>query len=323
MKNFTIAFLVFIIWSFFGLWFYHWLQADAITKKGTAENAEVVAETTAQEFQKKGLLYNENSEVLESPEIENTNELETGLTATTEQGDLLFIYPENFIIEKNSAQVSIPESSKDFKYKLNGYLLEHPETELVIISKYSAEENIETPNYGEQRAQKVKSVLIAAGIKANRIVIKPHITPIQFKSDKSNNNAFSFSIQPLDLLRLENIKKEIPETQTIYPNFSSSGVLNSPILETMLQKVKEALEANPNLLVTVIGHTDNVGSAIDNHKRGLDFARQLRWYFISKGNLDKAKIKAMSEGESKAIASNQTEKGRNLNQRIEIKFSEE
>ena len=130
-------------------------------------------------------------------------------------------------------------------------------------------------------------------------------------------------VQPLDLVRIENIKNAIPETKTIYPRFSSSGILNSPALETTLQEVKTALETNPNITVTVVGHTDNIGSAIDNYTRGLEFAKQIRWYLVVKGEISKEKIRATSQGEGLAIASNRTEKGRALNQRIELKFNAE
>lgn len=321
MKNFTIAFLVFIVWSFFGLWFYHWLQPETIAMANETNKTSRTEKTTLPEYEKETLpllTENETSDILETPTL---IEIPKGLSATTEQGDLLFLYPNSIRIEKNSAQVHIPTETQEFKYKLSTYLLEHPNTELVIASKYSAEENIESPNFGSRRAKQIKAILIDAGVAAQRIVLKPHITPIEFNLDNSYDNAFSFTIQPLDLVRIENIKNAIPETKTIYPRFSSSGILNSPVLENTLQEVQTALEANPTLKITVIGHTDNVGNAIDNYKRGLEFARQIRWYLVSKGPIDKSKIKAVSEGEGQAIASNRTEKGRRLNQRIELKFN--
>ncbi len=323
MKNFTIAFLVFIIWSFFGLWFYHWLQPDAIAMNGELEKTQITEEKTSPDYSKENLPYlseNETTEVIETPTLEDAP---AGLSATTEKGATLFIYPENIEIQKNSATIYIPDNTKDFKYKLKSYLLDHPDTELVIASKYSAEENIETPNFGTQRAQKLKDILINTGVSAQRIVLKPHITPFEFTVNNSYDKAFSFTIQPLDMERLENIKKAIPETFTMYPRYSESGILNSPALEQTLLKVKEALKVNPDIIITVVGHTDNVGNATDNYRRGLELAQQIRWYLISKGPVDKAKVKAISEGEGQAIASNNTEKGRLLNQRIEIKFSAE
>ncbi|RDK85278.1 OmpA family protein [Marinirhabdus gelatinilytica] len=282
---------------------------------------QVIKDTSQPKYQEDTLpLVKETQTTNQNVNSSNTI-INQGLTAITQEGDVLFKYSENIVIQKNSDVVIIPEKTQGFKYKLNSYLLEYPDTELVIESKYSAEENIETPNYGALRAQKIKSLLLQAGVSPERIVIKPHITPIDFKGDGTFNNAFSFTIQPLNLERVIALENEVPESMTIYPNFSGSGILISPTLEKAMQEVKTALENNPNLKITVVGHTDNVGNALDNHKIGLDFARQMRWYLIAKGGIAKEKVVAISEGESQAIASNNTEKGRRLNQRIELKFS--
>lgn len=309
-----------MVWSFFGLWFYHWLQPDTIAMN-EKRRSDVTEETLSPENENKKppiLAENETTLIYDTP---TRTESSSGLQAITETGDVLFKYPENIKIIKNSARIKIPMNTQDFKYKLNSYLLEHPNTELVIVSKYSAEEDIESPNYGTQRAQQIKTILVDTGIPAQRIVLKPHITSIEFSNNNSFNDAFSFTIQPLNVLRIENIKKAVPETKTIYPQYSDSGILNSPALEKMLQDVKTALEANPKLIITIVGHTDNVGNAIDNYRRGLELAKQVRWYLIAKGNINKTKIVAVSEGEGRAIASNNTEKGRMLNQRIELKFN--
>ena len=44
MKNFLIAFTIFLVWSFFGLWLYSWFQSDTeITEANTgiAENINI------------------------------------------------------------------------------------------------------------------------------------------------------------------------------------------------------------------------------------------------------------------------------------------
>ena len=51
---------------------------------------------------------------------------------------------------------------------------------------------------------------------------------------------------------------------------------------------------NPNLIIEVIGHTDNIGNANDNYLLGLNYAKQVRWYFINKGGIDKNKVVASS-----------------------------
>ncbi|MEM7187727.1 MAG: OmpA family protein, partial [Bacteroidota bacterium] len=65
---------------------------------------------------------------------------------------------------------------------------------------------------------------------------------------------------------------------------------------------------------------DNIGNANDNYLLGLKYARQVRWYLVTKGKLDPKKVVAISKGESLSIATNRTERGRLLNRRIEINY---
>ena len=330
MKNFIIAFFVFLVWSFFGLWLYFWLQPSKMELQDTSS---VVTNTTKTEVPSENpsatdtdtinaiavsndsIRANTDSTLEASPEP-------TNLRAFTEKGDVLFSFSEPIRIEKNSDRISIPEATKDFKYRLNSYLIEHPETEVHINSKYSPAENIENPNYGTKRGKKIKELLIAVGIAPERIVIKPRIMPIPFNDSGSYNSAFSFVIQPLDRERMESAKNEIPEGTTFYPTFSNSGIHQSKILDDTLDAVKATLEAHPDLRVNVIGHTDNVGNANDNYQRGLELARQVRWYFVAKGKLSRRQVRASSKGESEPIDTNRTERGRNANQRIEIQYIE-
>ena len=322
MKNFIIAFFVFLVWSFFGLWLYLWLQPSNTSLQSNSGNpitSEKPDISKSSEISSVKTYEDEDSNI-ENPTKNDAFET-NGLRAVTEDGDVLFNFSESFSIQKNSDIVKVPEVAKDFKYKLNSYLIENPNTELHITSIYSPAENIESPNYGMKRGKKVKELLVAVGVPAERIVIKARIMPISFSANNTYDNAISFLFQPLNVARLETAKKEIPESTTIYPQFSTSGVLKSKVLESTLEEIKIALENNPDAQVTIIGHTDNVGNATDNYDRGLEFARQVRWYFINKGRLDRKQIRAISKGESEPVDTNKSERGRNANQRIEIQYS--
>ena len=87
--------------------------------------------------------------------------------------------------------------------------------------------------------------------------------------------------------------------------------------------VKDVLSKNPNTKIEIIGHTDNVGNGIDNYRLGLEYARQVRWYLVSKGKIDAKQIKASSKGEEEPIDTNASERGRVTNRRIEVLFTNE
>jgi len=328
MKNFLIAFLVFLIWSFFGIWMYSLLQpvdSDSI-------NNDSIATTKAEDVDLKmddPLPIDEAEAVIgETPDSlslkENNDDLRMdtsepfGLKATTPGNDLVFLYSEGIRIWKNTDQLEYSNKILDFKYKLNTYLVEHPDEELHISSLYSASENIVNPNFGYQRGQKLKRILLKTGISSEKMIIKPVIREIEFDKNGVFKNGIFFSFQPLDSKRIEELRLSLPETKTIYPELVNNDVVVNIALEDLLAEVKNAIKSNPNLQVHIVGHTDNIGNANDNYKLGLKYARQVRWYLLTNGNIKRDRIIASSEGESKAIAGNKTERGRLLNRRIEV-----
>lgn len=324
MKNFFIALLVFLIWSFFGLWLYSSYQstkevADLSTK--TLDEAEPEFVLNAVDS------LDIKSEITDSIGTNNdfkdnsgfSNALE-GLKAMNLAGDVIFLFDEGIEIQKNNATIKVPESIIDFKYKINSYLIEHPNEELVINSYYDASESLDTPNLGDQRGIEVRKILEKLGILKERIVVKSTIRSIAFDSLGTFNNGISFLFKPLDEDRFKNPTVSIPPPKTIYPKFVNNDIFANQALRDLLSETKLIFDANPDVQLEIFGHTDNVGNAQDNYLVALKYAQQVRWYLISKGNLDKNRIMALSKGETEAIASNGSERGRLLNRRIEIKY---
>ena len=329
MKKFLIAFAVFLLWSLFGLWLYSWLQPNTDTAKvggeiiDNTQNSDSLTESVSTIIDNDAVIPTiaiEDSLFVTQENHKEIAAVASGLKGITHEGDVIFLYPEGITITKNSNALIIPPKTIDFKYKLNSYLLEHPNREIHISSLYSATENIESPNLGIQRGKKIKDILVQTGIPQEKIVIKPFIKEIDFNSDNTFSNSFTFSIKPLDIERIETLKSRIPESRIVYPDFADTGIMVNENLKLLLDEVVKILAENPEINIEVIGHTDNVGNANDNYIMGLQFARQLRWYLINRGNIDSKKIRAISRGEAEPLDTNQTDSGRNANRRIEVKF---
>lgn len=69
--------------------------------------------------------------------------------------------------------------------------------------------------------------------------------------------------------------------------------------------------------ITVVGHTDSIGTEAYNQKLSERRAKTVADYLVSKG-VPAAKIKAYGKGETQPVASNKTKAGRAKNRRVEV-----
>ncbi|AKD57963.1 OmpA family protein [Spirosoma radiotolerans] len=84
-----------------------------------------------------------------------------------------------------------------------------------------------------------------------------------------------------------------------------------------LDRLVTTLNESPKMVIEVRGHTDNTGSNEINAKLSQDRADAVREYFISKG-IEPDRVASKGFGESKAIATNDTDEGRQKNRRVEF-----
>ncbi len=87
-----------------------------------------------------------------------------------------------------------------------------------------------------------------------------------------------------------------------------------------LQNVVSFLKENPTVKLTVEGHTDNVGSPSYNKNLSQKRAESVASFLIEKG-IEKSRLKSLGFGESQPVATNETEEGRALNRRTELKIT--
>jgi OmpA-OmpF porin, OOP family len=84
-----------------------------------------------------------------------------------------------------------------------------------------------------------------------------------------------------------------------------------------LDRMITTLNENPKLVFELSGHTDNVGSNESNQKLSQDRADSVREYFISKG-IEPDRVASKGYGETKPVATNDTDEGRQRNRRVEF-----
>jgi OOP family OmpA-OmpF porin len=86
----------------------------------------------------------------------------------------------------------------------------------------------------------------------------------------------------------------------------------------VLDVVAETLNGCPNVAVRVEGHTDSIGTDAYNQGLSQRRAESVRNYLIGRG-VSASRLSAVGYGESQPVASNDTDEGRALNRRVELK----
>jgi outer membrane protein OmpA-like peptidoglycan-associated protein/tetratricopeptide (TPR) repeat protein len=99
--------------------------------------------------------------------------------------------------------------------------------------------------------------------------------------------------------------------------FGNNETKLQPESEVELNKIISLLNENPNMKVQISGHTDNVGKKEANQLLSLNRAKSVVNYLIEKGiNINRLLPKGF--GDTKPVASNDTNEGKSLNRRTEI-----
>jgi outer membrane protein OmpA-like peptidoglycan-associated protein len=91
--------------------------------------------------------------------------------------------------------------------------------------------------------------------------------------------------------------------------------------KAILDQVADALQARPDIKVEIAGHTDGIGTVPYNLKLSDRRAKSVKRYLVAKG-IDSGRMTTIGYGKSRPIADNNTDEGRALNRRVELKVTE-
>ena len=103
--------------------------------------------------------------------------------------------------------------------------------------------------------------------------------------------------------------------RNIFFNTASYDLL--PASNAELDKLVKLMKANPSLRIELGGHTDNVGADAANLTLSDEPANAVRDFVVAKG-IAADRITAKGYGETKPVASNDSEEGRAQNRRTEV-----
>ncbi|PWB71099.1 MAG: hypothetical protein C3F15_13055 [Holophagae bacterium] len=91
-----------------------------------------------------------------------------------------------------------------------------------------------------------------------------------------------------------------------------------PESEPALAEMAKLLKDNPSLNVFIVGHTDSTGTFDHNLKLSLDRATGVVNALVGGHGIAAARLKAVGDGPTAPVASNDTDEGRAKNRRVEL-----
>ncbi len=101
-------------------------------------------------------------------------------------------------------------------------------------------------------------------------------------------------------------------------NFASGSASIPQTAYSSLNNAASIINSYPNVQIRIEGHTDSIGAEALNQQLSQKRAEAVKNYFIRNAGIQRSLLSAFGYGESKPIASNDTEDGRFRNRRVEI-----
>ncbi len=130
---------------------------------------------------------------------------------------------------------------------------------------------------------------------------------------ESAERAFVLNVELIPIEVGESVKLE-----NIFFGFDSYKLEDRSFAE--LNTIINFLKENPSVKISVEGHTDNEGSAAYNKSLSENRAKSVYTYLTEKG-IDKTRLSYKGFGDSVPVSTNDTEEGRALNRRTEVKIT--
>jgi outer membrane protein OmpA-like peptidoglycan-associated protein len=109
------------------------------------------------------------------------------------------------------------------------------------------------------------------------------------------------------------LKLNIPSSVT----FDTSSYAIKPSFAPVLDQLAQTLQQNPEVVASVVGHTDSTGSPQYNQTLSVNRAQSVTGYLAQRG-IAPQRLSSTGMGPNQPIADNSTEAGRAANRRVEI-----
>ncbi|MDA0317131.1 MAG: OmpA family protein [Bacteroidetes bacterium] len=247
------------------------------------------------------------------------------LTFKFEDGDITIRSNDNFnFMSSNHAIVQpLSEDLLSCVKEMITHLSKNKDKSINITGFFKEEENNPSnfENLGIARAKAIERFLIEHELSANQISTfgEKDNTLVPDQNDILYG-PYEFSVKNLnDKSKQKNAMKESIMKDPVLIQFSKTK--SYAVLNTKQKNKRKALanylNSSDDASCTIVGHTDSAWSDESNMRLGKKRAEFTKRKLLEY-NVDRAKIKTISKGETAPIATNKTENGKAQNRRTEV-----
>ncbi|MEL6922894.1 MAG: OmpA family protein [Bacteroidota bacterium] len=231
---------------------------------------------------------------------------------------------EQFAFGDQETEPKLSASNTKFLDEVKSYLDANPNKKLKITGLFrESEVGIKSgfyDNLGIARASKIKQLLEARGVNGNRISIDYNkisgnrlLEPVTFALSAASPSEYGNDGDQLAEMKFE--FKNMTFTEANF-DFDSDVFKPGGAFTSYADSVRTYLGINAEQTLTIIGHTDNVGTDSYNDDLGLRRAKSVREYFRGLGL--EAKINVGTKGEKEPVAPNNSDANKQKNRRVNV-----
>jgi outer membrane protein OmpA-like peptidoglycan-associated protein len=113
------------------------------------------------------------------------------------------------------------------------------------------------------------------------------------------------------------IQKEDPDFEGVIYGFDVNSYKILPLMLPELERKVSLLKKYPKVNVLLVGHTDNSGGDELNDELGLNRAKSVKTYLVTKG-INGNRLSVSTKGKTQPVVSNDKEETRRFNRRVEF-----
>ncbi len=230
----------------------------------------------------------------------------------TEQDTVLLDQYDQFAFDSASLVPRLNASNEAFLDTLAQILQARPDRNVTITALYRESESNIAPgffeNLGLARADQIRKLMVKRGMEQDRFSLDYGISEAENLQEPAFFELYDPNAKGDGFEKVVFTFKNMTFSDANF-EYNSDVFTPESSLRLYADSVKTYLDLNPEASMTIIGHTDSIGSDAYNLDLGLRRAQNARQYFVDSLGVI-APIEVASEGESRPVAPNSTSEGK-------------